>query len=132
MKDIGGQVRKLKGFAEGYAKCGNWHVADTFKEAADTIQSLCLEQQTDSKDEDSRIENGWVRCDEWMPSTVEYMEFEPTPHMKRIEIAYMTDTVEYLIGYYDGSKWLDKHHGIIKNVIAWRKFLPLPGKSHES
>lgn len=45
MKDIEEQVRKLKGFAEGYAKCGNWHVADTFKEAADTIESLYSELQ---------------------------------------------------------------------------------------
>jgi len=69
---------------------------------------------------------GWTPCKDRLPETSEYMEFEPTPYMKRIEIAYMTDTVEYLIGFYDGSKWMDKHHNIIKNVIAWKPFLKLP------
>lgn len=73
---------------------------------------------------------GWIPCSERLPETSAYMEFEPTPYMKRIEIAYMTDTVEYLIGFYDGSKWMDKHHNIIKNVIAWKPFLKLPGAYH--
>ena len=41
---------------------------------------------------------GWIPCSERLPETSEYMEFEPTPYMKRLEIAYMTDMVEYLIG----------------------------------
>lgn len=73
---------------------------------------------------------GWIPCSERLPETSEYMEFEPTPHMKRIEISYMTDTVEYLIGFYDGNKWMDKHHNIIKNVIAWKQFLKLPEAYH--
>lgn len=73
---------------------------------------------------------GWIPCSERLPETSEYMEFEPTPHMKRIEISYMTDTVEYLIGFYDGSKWMDKHHNTIKNVIAWKPFLKLPEAYH--
>lgn len=73
---------------------------------------------------------GWIPCSVRLPETLEYMEFEPTPYMKRIEIAYMTDTVEYLIGFYDGSKWMDKHHNIIKNVIAWKPFVKLPEAYH--
>lgn len=73
---------------------------------------------------------GWIPCSEHLPVTEEYMGFEPTPYMKRLEIAYMTDTVEYLIGHYDGSKWMDKHHNIIKNVIAWKPFLNLPEAYH--
>lgn len=73
---------------------------------------------------------GWIPCSDRLPETSEYIEFEPTPYMKRIEIAYMTDTVEYLIGFYDGSKWMDKHHNIIKNVIAWKPFLKLPEAYH--
>lgn len=73
---------------------------------------------------------GWIPCSERLPETSEYIEFEPTPYMKRIEIAYMTDTVEYLIGFYDGSKWMDKRHNIIKNVIAWKPFLKLPEAYH--
>ena len=69
---------------------------------------------------------GWIPCGERLPEMSEYMEFEPTPYMKRLEIAYMTDTVEYLIGFYDGCKWMDKHHNIIKNVMAWKPFLKLP------
>lgn len=59
------------------------------------------------------------------------MGFEPTPYMKRLEIAYMTDTVEYVIGFYDGSKWLNKHHNIIKNVIAWKPFVKLPNNRYD-
>lgn len=80
---------------------------------------------------DARLDNEWIYCDKRMLSIAEYMELV-TPYMKRIEIAYMTDTVEYLIGYYDGGKWLDKHHNIIKNVIAWRAFIPLSDKHYES
>ena len=38
----------------------------------------------------------------------------------RLEIAYMTDTIEYVHGYYDGYKWMDKYLNAIKNVVAWR------------
>lgn len=75
--------------------------------------------------------SGWISCNERLPETVEYMEFEPTPYMKRLEVAYMTDTVEYLIGFYDGNKWMDKRHNIIKNVIAWKPFVKLPDKHRE-
>ena len=75
--------------------------------------------------------DGWIQCKDRLPETSEYMGFAPTPYMKRIEIAYMTDTVEYLIGFYDGSKWMDKHLNIIKNVIAWKPFLKLPEDYHE-
>lgn len=120
----------IQGTAREYLKFYQMVVND--EPTADTIEFLSAKlQAANMEQQDPRLDNGWIYCDEWLPSTVEYMELEPSPHMKRLEIAYMTDTVEYLIGYYDGSKWMDKHHNIIKNVLAWRKFLPLPEKRHE-
>ena len=89
----------------------------------------CYKNAINAAEEQPKI-GGWIPCSERLPGTSEYIEFEPTPYMKRIEIAYMTDTVEYLIGFYDGSKWMDKHHNIIKNVIAWKPFLKLPEAYH--
>jgi len=94
---------------------------DVLHEAANTIEILS---------EKLAANGGWISCSERLPVIAEYMEFEPTPYMKRLEIAYMTDTVNYLIGYYDGDKWMDKHHNIIKNVIAWKTFLKLPEEYH--
>ncbi len=70
--------------------------------------------------------NGWIPVEEWLPEKNEYFvdtssnkEF-PNGYYRRLEIAYMTDTVEYIHGYYDGYKWMDKYLGAIKNVVAWR------------
>ena len=101
----------------------------TFREEPTSEQIEALIEAMDIVEKYSKI-GGWIPCSERFPETSEYMEFEPTPHMKRIEISYMTDTVEYLIGFYDGSKWMDKHHNIIKNVIAWKPFLKLPEAYH--
>ena len=126
---ISEQVKELREVAEMYDGLDG---GDILREAADTIESLSAKLQAANMERpDPRLDNGWIYCDEWIPSTVEYMELEPTPCMKRLEIAYMTDTVEYLIGFYDGSKWMDKHHNIIKNVIAWKPFVKLPDKRHE-
>lgn len=132
MSMISEQIKELREIAK------NWNpntpinpVSVVLDKAADTIESLSAKLQAANMEKDQRLDNGWVYCDEWLPSMVEYMELEPTPHMKRIEVAYMTDSVEYLIGFYDGSKWMDKHHNIIKNVIAWKPFVKLSDKHHE-
>ena len=63
----------------------------------------------------------WIPVEERLPENEERCAYnEGTRYMKRLEIAYMTDTIEYVHGYYDGYKWMDKYHDTIKNVVAWR------------
>ena len=73
-----------------------------------------------------RMNDGWISVDERLPEKNEYFvetssdkDF-PNGYYKRLEIAYMTDTIEYAHGYYDGYKWMDKYLDTIKNVVAWR------------
>ncbi len=100
------------------------------KQAADTIEALSAKLADMERSADD-CGGGWIPCKERLPETLEYMEFEPTPYMKRLEIAYMTDMVEYIIGYFDGYKWIDKRNCKIENVIAWKPFLKLPEPYHE-
>lgn len=72
------------------------------------------------------MNDGWISVDERLPEKNEYFvetsgdkDF-PNGYYKRLEIAYMTDTIEYVHGYYDGYKWMDKYLDTIKNVVAWR------------
>lgn len=72
------------------------------------------------------MNDGWIPVDERLPEKNEYFvetsgdkDF-PNGYYKRLEIAYMTDTIEYVHGYHDGYKWMDKYHDTIKNVVAWR------------
>lgn len=72
------------------------------------------------------MNDGWIPVEEWLPEKNEYFvdtssnkEF-PNGYYRRLEIAYMTDTVEYIHGYYDGYKWMDEYLDAIKNVVAWR------------
>ena len=82
--------------------------------------------------------DGWIPVEERLPEKNEYFadtssdrEF-PNGYYRRLEIAYMTDTVEYTHGYYDGYKWMDKWYGIIKNVVAWKIHGPYrPERSEE-
>lgn len=72
------------------------------------------------------MNDGWIPVEERLPEKNEYFvdtssnkEF-PNGYYRRLEIAYMTDTVEYIHGYYDGYKWMDEYLDAIKNVVAWR------------
>ena len=84
------------------------------------------------------MNDGWIPVEERLPEKNEYFvdtssnkEF-PNGYYRRLEIAYMTDTVEYIHGYYDGYKWMDKYLGAIKNVVAWRIHGPYrPERSEE-
>lgn len=71
------------------------------------------------------MNDGWIPV-ERLPEKNEYFvetssdkDF-PNGYYKRLEIAYMTDTIEYVHGYYDVYKWMDKYLDTIKNVVAWR------------
>ena len=68
------------------------------------------------------MNDSWISVDERLPEDEERYAYddEGTRYMKRLEIAYMTDTIEYVHGYYDGYKWMDKYLDTIKNVVAWR------------
>ena len=84
------------------------------------------------------MNDGWIPVDERLPEKNEYFvetsgdkDF-PNGYYKRLEIAYMTDTIEYVHGYYDGYKWMDKYLDTIKNVVAWRIHEPYrPERSEE-
>lgn len=84
------------------------------------------------------MNDGWISVDERLPEKNEYFvetssdkDF-PNGYYKRLEIAYMTDTIEYVHGYYDGYKWMDKYLDTIKNVVAWRIHEPYrPERSEE-
>lgn len=72
------------------------------------------------------INDGWIPVDERLPEKNEYFvdtsndnDF-PNGYYRRFEIACMTDTIEYIHGYYDGYKWINKWHKIINNVVAWK------------
>lgn len=72
------------------------------------------------------MNDDWISVDDRLPEKNEcFVETSgdkdfPNGYYKRLEIAYMTDTIEYVHGYYDGYKWMDKYLDTIKNVVAWR------------
>lgn len=88
--------------------------------------------------DDGKKNDGWIPVEDRLPEKNEYFadissdrEF-PNGYYRRLEIAYMTDTVEYTHGYYDGYKWMDKWNDIIKNVVAWKIHDPYrPERSEE-
>ena len=72
------------------------------------------------------MNDDWIPVDERLPEKNEYFvetssdkDF-PNGYYKRLEVAYMTDIIEYVHGYYDGYKWMDKYLDTIENVVAWR------------
>ena len=72
------------------------------------------------------MNDGWIPVEERLPEKNEYFvdtsrnkDF-PNGYYRRLEIAYMTDTIVYVHGYYDGYKWMDEYLNAIKNVVAWR------------
>ena len=84
------------------------------------------------------MNGGWIPVDDRLPEKNEcFVETSgdkdfPNGYYKRLEIAYMTDTIEYVHGYYDGYKWMDKYLDTIKNVVAWRIHEPYrPERSEE-
>ncbi|HJB06578.1 MAG TPA: hypothetical protein H9716_01785 [Candidatus Enterocloster faecavium] len=93
-----------------------------------TVQGILgiVRKHMSGKDSNVPTDDGWIPVEERLPKYKERCgnDDNGNQYMKRLEIAYMTDTVEYTHGYYDGHKWLDKRHDIISNVIAWRVHEP--------
>lgn len=132
MSMISEQIKKLRAYSDSFKKlyfCEGF--CNMLYEAADTIETLSAKLAAANMDRSDRYYcGGWIYCTEWMPSITEY-SYYPQNVLKRLEIAYMTDTMEYTIGYFDGDKWILKNNLIIENVVAWRKFLPLQKENTE-
>ena len=72
-----------------------------------------------------KMNQSWIPVSERVPEETEYIGLSNgQSYMKRLEIAYMTDTIEYAFGYYDGYKWMDKRHEKIINAVAWKRHEP--------
>lgn len=72
-----------------------------------------------------RKQSGWISVTDRLPSVDEYLTHhnDGIDSLKRILVAYQTDTVEYQIGCYDGYKWVNQlGNRVIKDVIAWKPF----------
>ena len=70
----------------------------------------------------------WIPVVERIPAENEYRvvcaAHSGKPFLRRFEVAYVTDTVGYQFGYYDGYKWIDKSNKEIPNVVAWKNHEP--------
>jgi hypothetical protein len=67
----------------------------------------------------------WISVEDRLPTKDEYLTHhnDGLDTLKRLTVAYMTDTIEYAIGCYDGYKWVNQlGNRIIKDVIAWKPF----------
>lgn len=67
----------------------------------------------------------WISVEERLPTQDEYLTHhnDGLDTLKRVTIAYMTDTIEYTIGCYDGYKWTNQlGNKKIENVVAWKPF----------
>ena len=99
---------------------------------------ICYGMKVAKKIIRKHMNDGWIPVEDRLPEKNEYFvetssdkDF-PNGYYKRLEIAYMTDTVEYIHGYYDGYKWMDKWYYIIENVVAWKTHEPYrPERSKE-
>lgn len=124
MSMIEKRIENLKFAAKAFK---DMRMQELLLQAADTIEALSAKlANMERSAEDCGIR--WIYCNERFPKLTEYSHENV---LKRLEIAYMTDTVGYAIGYYDGYKWIDKRNRKIDNVIAWKQFLKLPESYHE-
>lgn len=112
MQELAKIMEEIKAHRNFASECGNFNVASAFELCVEIIRK--------------HMNDRWISVDDRMPEKNEYFvetsgdkDF-PNGYYKRLEIAYMTDTIEYVHGYYDGYKWMDKYLDTIKNVVAWR------------
>lgn len=67
----------------------------------------------------------WISVDDRLPTEDEYLTHhnDGLDTLKRLLIAYQTDTIEYQIGCYDGWKWMNQlGNRVVKGVVAWKPF----------
>ena len=110
------EIGELRGQAGSECTSEDHYIKKAWEHCLDRVVDIIRKHMND----------GWIPMEERLPEKNEYFadtssdrEF-PNGYYRRLEIAYMTDTIEYVHGYYDGYKWMDKWYGIIKNVVAWR------------
>ena len=102
----------------------------------DFEQSLWIAGMRNAKEiiEKYLDENGdWIPVEERLPVKEEYLGgyVRGIPWIRRLEIAYMTDTLDYKHGYYDGCKWIDERERKIENVVAWKIHEPYKPERNE-
>ena len=81
--------------------------------------------ETEEELNTERVKRGWISVDDRLPTEGEYLTHhnDGLDTMKRLLIAYQTDTIEYQIGCYDGWKWMNQlGNRVIKGVVAWKPF----------
>lgn len=93
---------------------------DRVKRATEQWNTWCDAYQKDI--------SAWIPVVDRLPTENEYRAVcsahSGKPFLRRLEIAFITDTTEYQFGYFDGYKWIDKSNKEIPNVVAWKKHEP--------
>ena len=115
MSNIKEQIRKLRGLAEGYARCQLWNVADNFKEAADTIESLYAKLQSANMERSTAYYNGgWIPCGERLPEcNGEYICTQENHSLSSGKVVSKSvEMVEFCNGAWRRAKHL--------KIIAWQ------------
>lgn len=118
-------------------KLKHWDPSERLE--ADKLIRWCFDKCTDIiRKHMADDPDGWVPVEERLPEKNEYFvdtsndnDF-PNGYYRRFEIAYMTDTIEYIHGYYDGYKWFNKWHAIINNVVSWKIHEPYSQERSEN
>ena len=104
----------------GLEPCENPVLLDRLKRASEQWDIWC-----DAYQKDVPV---WIPLAERIPAENEYRvvcaAHSGKPFLRRFEVAYITDTVGYQFGYYDGYKWIDKSYKEIPNVVAWKNHEP--------
>lgn len=81
--------------------------------------------ETEEELNTERVKRGWISVDDRLPTEDEYLTHhnDGLDTLKRLLIAYQTDTIEYQIGCYDGWKWMNQlGNRVVKGVVAWKPF----------
>lgn len=75
---------------------------------------------------DRKTLTGWIPVEERLPLACEYeaKSLDGTEYYLRMEVAMMTDTLEYQIAYYDGFKWFNRSGNKLSGVVAWKVHQP--------
>lgn len=115
------QKEKLKAYEDtGLEPCEIPVLLDRLKHASEQWDIWC-----DAYQKDVPV---WIPVAERIPAENEYRvvcaAHSGKPFLRRFEVAYVTDTVGYQFGYYDGYKWIDKSNKEIPNVVAWKNHEP--------
>ncbi len=126
MRELEKTLMEIESAIKDHERRGNTHTQSVLQIAHEII-SVCAKYARTLPELEAILGcGGWMPVERRLPEKNEYFvdtssnkDF-PNGYYRRLEIAYMTDTIEYVHGYYDGYKWMDKYLNAIKNVVAWR------------